>query len=592
VSDETPTEGSSLGEASDRTRALRAVAVAVVLLLGVAWTFRALIGEDPTRTTPLNNASPYAWSSVDQRTTRLSMGTDQRFVIWLFERNARSWLTRPWAMFDAEICHPEPQALALGEPALTMGLIAIPAWLVSGDPILVYNFVVVMLPLITGLAMFLLIRDWTGHDGAAATAAVLYALHIVKLADVVHPYATDTGWTVLAFLFVRRWLESGRWRDVLGLAAVVSLQIGGSLYALIGAAMLGALVAIHALVCLGLRKTSPAQWAVLVLVLAGAAYFAFAPFIAKAAGGTLSDRPLQLFLPWASVMPGATGFPGWMIIFLALAAFLPMAREPESNRYGPRWILLAGVVIVLVLAAGGNAGDRLVAELGGREPPRALPNPYHLLGAILPGFSAIRAPLWVATSAHMGLCVLAGLGAARALSRVPLRYASAASIGLVALAFVYTLRVGFPDSHAYHPQPMSPPDHLLRFYEELEEKGNRGPVIEMPVDDLGLGRGSMSIMMAAYHHRRTSRCYNSYFSAGVQQAWDLAKALPDPEVVRGLGELGFTTVVIHHPPIKKDMLALVQQIDELAGEGDLRLELVHRNPVMSAYRIPTGADAP
>ena len=108
--------------------------------------------------------------------------------------------------------------------------------------------------------------------------------------------------------------------------------------------------------------------------------------------------------------------------------------------------------------------------------------------------------------------------------------------------------------------------------------------IENKFHDLGLGRGSMSILMSAYHERRTSRCYNSFFSAGLQEAWDLAKGLPDPEVARSLAELGFTTVVIHHPPIKKDMLALVRQIDALAEGPDPPLELIHRNPVMSAGR--------
>jgi hypothetical protein len=185
--------------------------------------------------------------------------------------------------------------------------------------------------------------------------------------------------------------------------------------------------------------------------------------------------------------------------------------------------------------------------------------------------------------------VLAGLGAARLLSRVPPRFVAHASLGAVAVAFAYTLRLGLPDSHAYLPQPMAPPDHLLRFYAELEDEGDDGPLLELPVEKLGLGRGSMSILMSAYHHRRTSRCYNSFFSEGLQAAWDLSKGLPDPEVVAELSELGFSTIVIHHPPRWTEMLALVEQIDATADEPGAALVLLNRNPVMSAYRIVAGA---
>lgn len=585
MSDLVPEPGEKRTAGVDWMRWLRLAMVVGVLLLGVAWTFRALWGEDLTRTTPINNSAPYAALSVDHGAARATMGTDQRFVIWLFARNARTWLTRPSAMFDAEICHPESQSLTLGEPGFSMGLIATPAWLVSGDPVFIYNFVVMALPLIAGLAMFLLIRDWTGQTGAALAAAILYAFHVVNIGDVVHPYVTDTTWTVLALLFLRRWLELGRWRDVLGLAAAVALQIGGSLYALIGAAILGALVAAYALFALGLQKTRPAHWGVLLAAIALALYGAFGPYLAKADSGTLSDVSIRIFMPWSALVPGRDGFPGWVMLALVLGAFLPIVRSNEEVRWNPRWALLAAVVICFVLASGGNAGDRLMDQLRGQEPSAALPNPYLWLASFVPGLALIRAPVWVAACAHMGLCILAGLGAARWLRRVPPPRAVLASILLVVVAFAFTLRPGLADSHGFLTLPARPPEHMIEFFRVLEENGDRGPLMELPVDHLGPRYGTLSILMSAYHDRRTSRCYNSFVSDEVREAWQLASGLPDPGVARALYDLGFRTVIIHHPPARKRMLALVAEIDALGSAAGSPLELLHRNPVTSAYRI-------
>jgi hypothetical protein len=556
-----------------------------VLLLGVGWSFRSLLGEDLTNVTPVNTAAPYAAYSEQSKATRFMSGLDQRFVIWVMARNARTWLTRPFAMFDAEICYPAPQSLALGEPVLTLGLLATPAWLLHGDPIFVYNFVVLVMPMLAGLAMFLLIRDWTGNAAAALTAAVLYAFSVVKIADVVHPYITDTAWTLFAFYFFRRWLVVGRWRDVLGLALACSLQIGGSLYALTGAALIGALIAVYGAYRIGLRATRPTQWATLVLICLVVLYGAFAPFLAKSLSGALAERSIQAFLAWSAIMPGQTGWPGWLTLGLCGIAFVPALRLASETTWSPRWPLLVGAIFVLLLATGGNAGDRLAAELANQPPPPALPNPYEWLSLIVPGLSSIRAPLWIATSFHMGLCVLAGLGAARLLGWLPMRSVAVASVGLVVIAFVVTLRPGFTDSHGYSTQAMRPPERLMDFYRSLDDLGDRGPLLELPVDNLGLSLGSMSILMAAYHERPTSRCYNSFFPPEVQSSWELAKELPDEAVVGALFDLGFRTLVIHHSPSRRAMLQLIEQIDQGRDQPGAALEFLHGDPEATAYRI-------
>ena len=67
----------------------------------------------------------------------------------------------------------------------------------------------------------------------------------------------------------------------------------------------------------------------------------------------------------------------------------------------------------------------------------------------------------------------------------------------------------------------------------------------------------------------------------------LAEKLPAPLVVEALADLGFRTIVIHHPPSRRSMLKLIEEIDKSSGEAGASLRLIHRDPVTSAYRIQT-----
>jgi hypothetical protein len=85
---------------------------------------------------------------------------DQQFVVWAVSRNARTLVTRPLDIFDSEQCFPTENSLALGEPVIAMGVLGIPVWLVSGDPVLIYNVVLLLMSMCAALAMYWLIVEW------------------------------------------------------------------------------------------------------------------------------------------------------------------------------------------------------------------------------------------------------------------------------------------------------------------------------------------------------------------------------------------------------------------------------------------------
>jgi len=565
----------------------------LVLVLAFTWTYRAVF-EMPPSAGALHVT--LGEGRVEGAGGAGSL-VDHRFVVWLFSRNARTWLQDPGRLHDGEICHPTPDVVTLGEPGFTLGLLAVPGWLATGDPLVAFDTAVLLAAWIAVVAMYALVRAWTGLPEAGLIAALLYGLHPLKISDPIHYYVTDTGWTVLALLFFGRWLERGRWRDVLGLSVAASLQIGGSLYPLLGAAALGTPFTAWAVARLGVRRTRPAQWIVLVVGLALVLAFALGPYIERAGAGDLADRVVQFYLPWSQIFMDPERPLGWVLMALAAAAFLPWrSREGEgASPLGLRLALLAGVMLSLLLATGGNEAARMLAAAEGAQPPPALPNPFAWLAAVLPGLKVVRLPGAIGHASYLGLAVLAGLGSATILRRVPARWRPAAVVAAVVLVGVETLRLGLPGPPTLAMRPMRPAESELAFFATLAERGNTGPILEIPNEPRPSPRYGRSILLAAYHGRRTSGCYNSYLPATIRDVEAVSRRLPDRAALRTLAGHGFTTIVLHHEVAGRRYDGLRAALDQAAAGPDAPLAPVHHGAGLSAYRIvvePTGAHGP
>jgi hypothetical protein len=513
--------------------------------------------------------------------------TDLRFVIGLTARNAFTLLKHPTRLFDLESCYPTTNALAYGEPMITPGLLGVPAYWLSSDPLVTFNLVVLGITLISGFAMYWLVREWTGVPAAGIAAGLLYAFHETKAGHVVHFYAWDSAWTLLAFLFARRLFIWARWRDALGLVACISFQMGGSFYPLLSAAFLALPLGVWFLLQHGVRKLRVAQLALVVAVTASVAWVVFHPYLELRSSGMLSSRP-QMFFAFVRLMPGGDFFPGWVLIGLA-AAGLAFGRKAAVAGLGgdPRWGLLIAGVLVLLLAMGGNSGDYVWAMARGKPLPTLWPNPYLALAKVIPGLDVVRAPGALYSGTHLVFCILAGLGAAAAVRGVPRRYAGVAAALLILLAYVDTLRprtLGLEPRTTYEAVEFRPRPQAIGFFRELERLGNSGPILELPRS--GYVANSESMLLVAYHHRRTSRCYNSFFSPEKKKVEELASALPDMDALQALGELGFTTIVVHHEPGNPRGAAAHELLEKIADRpGEALLSRIYGNALMTAYEI-------
>jgi hypothetical protein len=506
--------------------------------LATAALYAPLLGEDlrevvPSATFPTPGTAVTEW--------------DRRFGVWLVARNAHAWSHHPWRLFDTGTCHPATGTLALGHPALSVGLLGVPGALATGDPVASFNLALVLQTLLAAFAMYLLVADWTGERAAGIVAGLGYAFLGGKSHLVTYPFHGDTAWTLLAFYFARRLFAGGGWRDALGLAASTALQLSASFYTALAAVAVGLPVAVWLFRAHGTSKLRPVPAATALLLVALAAWAVFSPFLAER-GTALAARQSQIFasLPVLS----SSLFGSLPVALLALSALaLPRRLALPSS---PRWALAAGAGLAAALASSGSL--------------------YSWLGAFVPGLDTVRVPLLVLSGLHLAWCALAGLGAAALLRSLGGRARLTTAVALITIVFIDVLRPPLPGLSPRTPfqtAQLRPPAQALAFYEELARTGNEGPIFEVSVARASplrsLDLASRSVLLHAYHRRQTSACYNSFVPKAVRALGPLAQRLPEPSALRALTEQGFTTLVVEHPA--RGPRAFARRIARAADEG-------------------------
>ncbi|MBW2274419.1 MAG: hypothetical protein JRG96_14200 [Deltaproteobacteria bacterium] len=562
-----------------RRQALWHLTALLIYLLALATPFHEVWREDLSVVVPMfTRAEP---SSGNNSSFWIRIGeADQHFVAWQVSRNARVLLSEPGRLFDTEQCHPTPRSMAQGEPMIALGVLGMPFWLATGDPLLTYNGVLAFAILLAALAMYWLIREWTGSAPAGIAAGLLYAFFPHKLADINHYFIHDTTWTVLALLFAHRLfahrhMARGRWRDALALAFCCAMQMAGSFYPFVSAALLALPFLAWLVARYGLRGLPPAPTVTAVVLVAAAGYGIFAPYVTVAADGVLGTRTTQDFATWAMLLPGGNRFPGWTAIALALCAFVPARGRARGADLGdPRMALLAGAALVGAVAI--SASSRYDAPLL-----------YQALSALLPGFDNIRRPNEILSGLHICLCILSGLGCAMLLDRVPARHAAVVTGAFLALVFALTIRpawLALEPPVVYRALPARPADKELHFYDALARAGNAGPVLELPRH--GSLQEAKRVLLIGYHGRRSSACLNALSPVG-REVRAIANRVSEPSVLARLRDMGFTTLVVHHPPHLGERAAgaFARQIREAAARPGAPLRRIHGIDSMTAYAI-------
>jgi len=133
-------------------------------------------------------------------------------------------------LFDANIFYPVERALAFSEHMLGVMPIFAPGYLLTGNPVLGYNVVLLLSFALSGLSMFCLAYHWTRQFWPSLVAGTLFGFAPYRFGQLAHLHLLNIFWAPFALLFLDRFLRAQRWRHLVGFAVFYWLQVLSSVY--------------------------------------------------------------------------------------------------------------------------------------------------------------------------------------------------------------------------------------------------------------------------------------------------------------------------------------------------------------------------
>ncbi|MGH7388361.1 MAG: hypothetical protein ACREM3_02740, partial [Candidatus Rokuibacteriota bacterium] len=363
-------------------------------------------------------------------------------LAWVLAWGAHALGTHPLRLFDANLAWPLERSFAFSEHLLGLQPFFAPVYALAGDATPGYNVVFVLSFALSALTGYLLARAWTGHAWAALVAGALFGFAPFRFGHVNHLHVLVFFWAPLALLFLERFIQRRRGRDLTAFALFYWLQALSSVY--LGVFTTVAVV-VH-LVYAAARDHSLLSRPVLgrLGVFAGATLVVLGPLhwpyvevrrawgtpwtIGSFAGADLRDfvtappiNPLyeatsRLLVPQA--LDDRMLFPGLLLPVLTLVgAWAKIASVPGERVRRLRGLFVVMMVVALVLALGPYL---LVWGVKTR-----FPLPYLVLASAVPGLSAVRIPSRFVILAVLAATPLCALGAVK-IAEVAARWPAAA----------------------------------------------------------------------------------------------------------------------------------------------------------------------
>jgi hypothetical protein len=378
------------------------------------------------------------WPQVTGMSCLVSDRGDPYMKIWQLSWVSHQLLADPLHLYDANIFFPEARTLAYSDAMIGPSIVAAPlGWFGVGD-VLVFNLLFAAGLILSGVAMFALVRRLTGDWPAAIFAALAYAFLPYRFGHYAHLELQFTWGIPLALLAAHRVFETGRLRDGVLLGLVVGFQATCSLYY---AAYLGVfLVAVGAVLWRGSPRPARSARALAagVMVASLCAWPVLMPHVANRASVGERDRDaIEVYSATPSSYIAAPGrnwlygaaladfgehekrlFAGFLLVAVALVGAWPL-------RSVPRLAYVAGSILAFDASLGSNG---LL---------------YPVLFDFVPGFRGFRVPARFGVLTATGLVVLAGYGVARLGSRARTPRARGAVVALLAAGLLLEYR-SFP----------------------------------------------------------------------------------------------------------------------------------------------------
>lgn len=540
-----------LGRGSVRDSAIEACTVVSAYCV-LTWTLLFPVFASPARAVFDPTGLPDGWLTAP-------------VVNWGMWALAWGWhilTTAPWKLFDANIFHPIPLALATSQPLLGQLPLFGPVYALTGNVVLGYQTNLLLDVSLCGATMYALLRHWGVNRAAAFFGGFVYAYCPIRLESLAQIHLLASQYFPLVLLFLDRALLSPRLRHWLLLLAFLLLQILCSrelayltLIALIG---YGAGVLWATRGRLSPRGVALALAAVLIATVA--ANLLRLPRLHLAELGLLSASD---WLDWARLdstgwltnylyPPFALRWWGWELTSgpSVYVGFLPLGcailalrrRHPgAAGESGPVWVRPAvlGLIAVSYFMALGPQ-----VEVAGTR----IPSAYQLALGSMPDFSTSTTPARFGLFFMVGGAALAGLGLSRLLGRLRRFPTFVTAWGVTALVLLGTA-VEYDLPFRHYPTRVVDAGVLLPAAYQVLAKAPRGPVLEVPAATCDLSDAYLEshyAVSSAFHWQPLINGYGDRPPITRDLFVALAGALPDARATTLFGRMAGVRYVLVH----------------------------------------------
>src|SRR5438132_1707075 len=118
--------------------------------------------------------------------------------------------------WNANIYYPHPLALAYSEHLIAQAIQIAPIYALTKNPVLCYNLLFLSTFVLSGLGMFLFVREITGSKGAAFVAGLAYAFAPYRFGTLPHVQVLSSAWMPFALFGFRRFFATRRTVPLVG----------------------------------------------------------------------------------------------------------------------------------------------------------------------------------------------------------------------------------------------------------------------------------------------------------------------------------------------------------------------------------------
>ena len=455
---------------------------------------------------------------------------DPLFSTWRLAWVAHQLPRDPLHLFDGNIFHPERLTLTYSDAMLVPGLIAAPLLWLGVHQLHVYNLLLLAAFVLSGTAMFVLVRSLTGRADAALVAGTIFALYPFRFEHYSHLELQITFWIPFLLLAVHRVFARGRSRDGIAAGVLLAAQALSSLY--YGAFLTVYLVPLVTTLALRSRVTVKASLALAVGMMVAAALVApvAVPYVANRA--LVGERPPGEVAVYSAVPedylrphPRSPYFGVWDMGRRQAERELFPTFTPVCLAAAGMWLPLSAARIGYVMAL----AISFEASLGTNG------SLYPALRSSLPPFRGLRVPARFSLLVGLTLAVLGGYGVARLTRsmRPPGRWVTAAAILAVAV-------VELKPSLALQPAWHRPPG----IYGPLEGAGDV-VLAEFPLSDVSRPDDARATYFSTFHWQPIVNGISGHYPLSYIQLLLKAHSFPAEPALEYLRARRVTHVAVH-----------------------------------------------